>query len=109
MTKLIYSAKTEEDLIYQPEICQWNDEGHVIALTQESHHTFATGRVTEHLKQNFPPPEAYVFICGPIPLAKSVLQILLQGDHPKEQIFVSLPYEARQAGPIYRADHPKLR
>jgi cardiolipin synthase A/B len=107
--QLFYSTKTYNETLYQQEIDQWAKQGHVISLTQEEREGFAHGRVTELLKKREIKPEALAFICGPAGLVKAVVRELLEKGLDRTRIFASLPAGAKEGGPVFRGDHPKLR
>jgi phosphatidylserine/phosphatidylglycerophosphate/cardiolipin synthase-like enzyme/NAD(P)H-flavin reductase len=106
--QLIYSAKTSQDLMYSDEVNRWIDQGHVICLTQEKQCGFAEGRVTEYLPSDSIAESDLVFICGPQGLVKDSILDLKKKGVSETQIFVSLPYGAKQGGPVYRSDHPRV-
>lgn len=106
--KLIYSNKTTQDLLYHEKIEKWKSEGHIISLTQEKSEGYAEGRITDHLKHEQLNSGTLVFICGPKDLVIETAQLLVQLGVPLESIYGSLPATAKEGGPVYRADHPKM-
>lgn len=105
---LSYSAKTQEDVLYPEEVRQWAKKGHFISLTQEKVEGFEEGRVTDHLKFKNLNINTLAFICGPTELIKAVIKVLVDKGLDRKQIFASLPVGAKEGGPVFRADHPKL-
>lgn len=107
-SKLIYSSKTTQELIYPEEIEKWKSLGHTITLTQDQAAGFEQGRITEHLKNSVIKPNTLVFICGPKELVLETAKLLSELGIPRESIFGSLPATAKDGGPVYRGDHPKM-
>jgi len=107
-SKLIYSSKSSEELIYRDEIEEWKQQGHTISLTQEEKEGFEHGRITEHLKNMVIETNTLVFLCGPKELVIETARYLAERGVPKELIFGSLPAMAKDGGPVYRGDHPKM-
>ncbi len=106
--KMIYSSKTYEGLLYHEEVEKWKSEGHIISLTQDKIEGYAQGRITEHLKYQQLNPPPLVFICGPKDLVLETVQTLVEMGIPRDCIYGSLPTTAKEGGPVYRADHPKM-
>lgn len=106
--KMIYSSKTYEGLLYHEEIEKWKSEGHIISLTQDHREGFHEGRITEHLQYQQLKPNTLVFICGPKELVLQTAQELVEMGVPRECIYGSLPATAKEGGPVYRGDHPKM-
>lgn len=107
-SKLIYSIKTPQHILYKDKIDTWKSEGHIISLTQGKADGYAAGRISEHLKNLEIDPNALIFICGPKDLVLDTTKKLIEMGVPRERIYGSLPYTAKDGGPVYRADHPKM-
>lgn len=105
---IYYSAQKEDSLFYRDDIDRWRSEGHYISLTQEEKEGFENRRITDKIQEQKIPPESLAFICGPIPLIQATVRALLNQGLSNKQIFVSLPFGAKQRGPVYRADDPKI-
>lgn len=105
---LYYSAKTQGDLIYHDLLKQWRHAGHSIALTQETADGFQHGRITEALSTCPLNSQTLVFLCGPTALVKAAIEKLTARGLERRQIFASLPVGAKDGGPVFRGDHPKL-
>ncbi|WP_068469262.1 FAD-dependent oxidoreductase [Candidatus Protochlamydia phocaeensis] len=106
--KLIYSTKNAQNLLYHDEIEQWKSEGHIISLTQDKQADFAEGRITDHLKTYDFKPNTLIFICGPKEMVLETANMLAAQGIPREYIYGSLPATAKDGGPVYRGDHPKM-
>lgn len=106
--QLIYSSKTVQGLLYQEEIEKWKAEGHIVSLTQEQAEGFAQGHIVDHLVDQEIKPNTLVFICGPKDLVLETTQWLVDRGIPRESIYGSLPATAKDGGPVYRGDHPKM-
>jgi anaerobic sulfite reductase subunit B len=107
--KLIYSAKSVEDLIYRDEVDAWRkNEMHYVTLTQTECEGYHHGRFTQYIADLELPDNLLVFICGPAELVKNVAQQLHDKGVQLDAIFGSLPTTALKGGPVYRADHPNL-
>ena len=106
--KLIYSSKTSQELIYHEEIEKWKSEGHIISLTQEKTDGYEQGRISEHIKHETLHPNTMIFICGPKELVLETAKMLVEMGIPRESIYGSLPATAKEGGPVYRGDHPKM-
>ncbi|MBA3722270.1 MAG: FAD-dependent oxidoreductase [Parachlamydiaceae bacterium] len=106
--QIIYSSKNEKDLIYRDEINKWKDEGHIVSLTQDKVDGFSQGRITDHLNNIEIKPNTMVFICGPKELVLDTAKKLVELGVAPECIYGSLPALAKDGGPVYRGDHPKM-
>lgn len=106
--KLIYSSKTAQELLYHEDIAKWKAEGHTISLTQETVDGFEHGRITDHLAHMDIKPNTLVFLCGPKELVIETAKFLASMGVPRELIYGSLPATAKDGGPVYRGDHPKM-
>lgn len=107
-SKLVYSSKTVQELLYHDEIEKWIAEGHTISLTQDQADGFQQGRITEHLTHMEIKPNSLIFICGPKELVLETAKLLAAMGIPRESIYGSLPATAKDGGPVYRGDHPKM-
>lgn len=107
--KLYYSAKTHKDLLYRDDVKEWLQNGHIISLTQEKADGFEKGRITDLLKDHTVQADSLVFICGPVELVKGVVKELVGKGVDRKQIYASLPLGAKEGGPVFRGDHPKLK
>ncbi|MFI0434437.1 MAG: hypothetical protein ACH350_01745 [Parachlamydiaceae bacterium] len=107
-SKLIYSSKTRDELLYLDEIEKWKAVGHTISFTQDKVDGFYQGRITEHLRQVEIKSNLLVFICGPEELVLETTQLLASMGIPRESIYGSLPATAEEGGPVYRGDHPEM-
>jgi ferredoxin-NADP reductase len=86
--RLIYSARTLEDVIYRNELEALGDDL-VLTLTREQRHGFRSGRVDADLlrEAGFPPTqEPRIFVCGPTPFVESVASALVALGHPAERV-----------------------
>jgi ferredoxin-NADP reductase len=86
--RLIYSARTLEDVIYRNELEALGDDV-VLTLTREQRDGFHTGRVDADLlrETGFPPAqEPRIFVCGPTPFVESVASALVALGHPAERV-----------------------
>lgn len=107
-TQLIYSAKSTEHLLYKKRCEKWKAQGHVISLTQEKAKGYDVGRITEHLNHADLSSNTLVFICGPMELVLETAKKLIEMGVSSERIYGSLPYAAKDGGPVFRGDHPKM-
>lgn len=106
--KMIYSSKTEKEILYREQIEKWKSEGHIITLTQDNAGNYAEGRITKHIMHQRLNPNPFVFICGPKDLVIDTADVLVEMGISREFIYGSLPATAKEGGPVYRADHPKM-
>lgn len=106
--RIYFTAQTEEHLFYKPEIERWKNEGHTITLTQEKKEGYSHGRLNAKLREMPLTEDCLVFICGPVPLIHDMIELLLKRNISPQHIYASLPYDAKQGGPVYRGDHPKI-
>jgi ferredoxin-NADP reductase len=83
--RLIYSARTLEDVIYRNELEALGDDV-ILTLTREHREGFRTGRVDADLlrEAGFSPEQMpRIFVCGPTPFVESVAAELVGlGDAP---------------------------
>lgn len=107
--KLIYSAKTYEELIYKNEIEEWKEQGSIISLTQQKKEGFEEGRITQYLVFDAIDPNAFFFLCGSKQMVLDTAKLLIDSGVSKESIYGSLPVLASENGPVFRADHPKMQ
>ena len=86
--RLIYSARTLDDVIYRDELEALGDDV-VLTLTRERRDGFHAGRVDADLlrEASFPPAqEPRIFVCGPTPFVESVASALVALGHPAERV-----------------------
>jgi ferredoxin-NADP reductase len=86
--RLIYSARTLEDVIYRDELETLGDNV-VLTLTREQRDGFHSGRVDADLLRDagFPPErEPRIFVCGPTPFVESVASAFVALGHPAERV-----------------------
>jgi ferredoxin-NADP reductase len=86
--RLIYSARTLEDVIYRNELEALGDDV-VLTLTREQRDGFHAGRVdADLLREAGVPParEPRIFVCGPTPFVESVASALVALGHPAERV-----------------------
>lgn len=107
-SKLIYSNKTADGLLYPQEIEKWKQEGHTISLTRDKAEGFKEGRVTEHLREIEIKTNTLIFICGPEDLVLETAQLLADMGIPRESIYGSLQVLAEDGGPVFRGDHSMM-
>lgn len=107
-SKLIYSSKTKDELLYSEEIEKWKALGHIISLTRDNDANFEHGRITEHLSKIEIKPNTLIFICGPKELVLETTKFLASIGVPRDQIYGSLPITAKEGGPVLRGDDPKM-
>jgi ferredoxin-NADP reductase len=86
--RLIYSARTLEDVIYRDELEALGDDV-VLTLTREQRDGIRSGRVDADLlrEAGFAPAQApRIFVCGPTPFVEAVASELVELDHPPERV-----------------------
>lgn len=86
--RLIYSARTLDDVIYRDELEALGDDV-VITLTREQRDGFRAGRVDDDLLREaaFPSDgEPRIFVCGPTSFVEAVAQALVRLGHPPERV-----------------------
>jgi ferredoxin-NADP reductase len=86
--RLIYSARTLEDVIYRRELEALGDDV-VLTLTREQRDGFHAGRVDADLlrEAGFPPErEPRIFVCGPTPFVESVASELVGLGHAPDRV-----------------------
>jgi cardiolipin synthase len=101
---LYFSAKTQNDLFYKEDVVRWREKGHTIALTREQAPGFSQGRITNFLEKSDFPNDSLVFLCGPEEMIYASIKLLDKKGISRMQMFASLPRQALQGGPVYRAD-----
>jgi ferredoxin-NADP reductase len=86
--RLIYSARTLEDVIYRDELEKLGDDV-VLTLTREEREGYRHGRVDAALLREvgFPPEdEPHIFVCGPTPFVEAVASELVALGHPAQRV-----------------------
>ena len=86
--RLIYSARTLEDVIYRNELEGLGDDL-VLTLTREQRGGFHSGRVDADLLREAgfsPAQDPRIFVCGPTPFVESVASALVALGHPAERV-----------------------
>jgi ferredoxin-NADP reductase len=86
--RLIYSARTLEDVIYRDELEALGDDV-LLTLTREQRDGIRSGRVDADLlrEAGFPPEqEPRIFVCGPTPFVEAVASELVELGHPPERV-----------------------
>jgi ferredoxin-NADP reductase len=86
--RLIYSARTLDDVIYRDELAALGDDI-VLTLTREQRDGFRAGRVDADLlgEAGFSPEEEpRIFVCGPTAFVESVASALVGLGHAPERV-----------------------
>jgi ferredoxin-NADP reductase len=86
--RLIYSARTLDDVIYRGELEALGDDV-VLTLTREQRDGFRAGRVDADLLREAgfsPEQEPRIFVCGPTPFVESVASELVALGHAPERV-----------------------
>ena len=86
--RLIYSARTLEDVIYRDELEALGDDV-VLTLTREQREGFRAGRVDADLlrEAGFSPEQMpRIFVCGPTPFVESVASELVGLGHAPDRV-----------------------
>jgi ferredoxin-NADP reductase len=86
--RLVYSARTLDDVIYRDELEALGDEL-VLTLTRETRDGHRHGRVDASLLREVgfgPEREPRIFVCGPTPFAEAAAAALVELGHPPERI-----------------------
>jgi ferredoxin-NADP reductase len=86
--RLIYSARTLEDVIYRDELEALGDDV-VLTLTREQRDGIRSGRVDADLLREAgfaPAQEPRIFVCGPTPFVETVASELVDLGHPPERV-----------------------
>jgi len=86
--KLIYSARTHDDVIYRDELAALGDDV-VLTLTRAQRDGVRAGRVDEDLLREAgfaPEADPRVFVCGPTSFVESVASALVALGHAPERI-----------------------
>jgi ferredoxin-NADP reductase len=86
--RLIYSARTLDDVIYRSELEALGDDV-VLTLTREQRDGFRAGRVDADLLRDAgfaPEHEPRIFVCGPTPFVEAVASELVELGHPPERV-----------------------
>jgi ferredoxin-NADP reductase len=86
--RLIYSARTLDDVIYRRELEALGDDV-VLTLTREQRDGFRSGRVNADLlrEAGFPPEQMpRIFVCGPTPFVESVASELVALGHAPDRV-----------------------
>lgn len=91
---VIYSVKTEQDIIFKKEIAEINKKNKnvkfVITLTQEENVNYLHGHINKEMLDPYMKEFNTIFMCGPKGLYKSMNSILSEFNIPKK----SVHYEA---------------
>ena len=90
-TRLLYSARSWEDVIYRDELGQLADDGlevkFTLTLIQPPHGTGYARRVDRALLGEAAPPNlALAFVCGPTPFVESVASALVELGHDPHRV-----------------------
>lgn len=86
-TRLLLSVRTEDDLLYRPELVEWEEAGVEVAVTLTR-----AGRRRRvdaaMLAVSSPPPDArpHVFVCGPTAFVETAATLLLRAGHAAERV-----------------------
>jgi ferredoxin-NADP reductase len=86
--RLVYSARTLEDVIYRDELEALGDDA-VLTLTREQRDGIRSGRVDADLLREVgfaPEQEPRIFVCGPTPFVEAVASELVELGHPPERV-----------------------
>jgi ferredoxin-NADP reductase len=86
--RLIYSARTYDDVIYRDELAALGDDV-VLTLTREQRDGVRAGRVDADLLREAgfaPEADPHVFVCGPTSFVESVASALVALGHAAERI-----------------------
>lgn len=87
---ILYGAKTERDLIFKEtldRLAKNNSKIKVIyVLSEEEKEGYEHGFITKDLISKYNSPECSYFVCGPIPLYKSLNKIFISMDIPNKYI-----------------------
>jgi len=86
--RLIYSARTLDDVIYRDELEALGDDV-VLTLTREQRDGVRHGRVNGDLLRKVgyaPEEEPRIFVCGPTSFVEAVASALVELGHPPERI-----------------------
>jgi ferredoxin-NADP reductase len=86
--RLIYSARTLEDVIYRDELEALGDDV-VLTLTREQRDGIRSGRVDADLLREAGfarAQEPRIFVCGPTPFVEAVAAELVELGHPPERV-----------------------
>jgi ferredoxin-NADP reductase len=86
--RLIYSARTLEDVIYRDELEALGDDV-VLTLTREQRDGIRSGRVDADLLREAgfaPEQEPRIFVCGPTPFVEAVASEFVELGHPPERV-----------------------
>jgi ferredoxin-NADP reductase len=86
--RLIYSARTLEDVIYRDELEALGDDV-VLTLTREQRDGIRSGRVDADLLREAgfaPAQEPRIFVCGPTAFVEAVASELVELGHPPERV-----------------------
>jgi ferredoxin-NADP reductase len=87
-TRLIYSARTLEDVIYRDELSALGDDV-VLTLTREQREGVHSGRVDGDLLREAgfaPADDPRIFVCGPTSFVEAVASAFVQLGHAPERI-----------------------
>src|SRR6185295_15366255 len=86
--RLIYSARTHEDVIYSDELSKLGDDV-VLTLTREQRNGVRTGRVDADLLREAgfaPADDPRIFVCGPTSFVEAVASALVDLGHAPERV-----------------------
>jgi ferredoxin-NADP reductase len=76
--KLIFANKTEADIILKDEFSKMLGKNFINILSEESSNGYAHGQITEEfLKANIGSVTQFFYLCGPLPMVKSIEKQLL--------------------------------
>ena len=86
--RLVYSARTLEDVIYRDELDRLGGDV-VVTLTREQRDGHRSGRVGSALLREVgfaPADEPQIFVCGPTSFVEAVAAALVEIGHPPERV-----------------------
>lgn len=92
---LLYGARTQEDMLYRPELAQWRArfdlEVYVTVDRATGNWRGNVGVVTNLIpRAPFSPSETVALVCGPEVMMRFTVQALQKRGVPNEQIFISM-------------------
>jgi ferredoxin-NADP reductase len=88
VARLIYSARTQEDVIYSEELSKLGGDV-VLTLTREQRNGVRTGRVDADLLREAgfaPADDPRIFVCGPTSFVETVASALVDLGHAPERV-----------------------
>ncbi len=87
--KLIFSNKTQHDIILKAELTQWLGTNFITTLTQDKTKEYDSRRINkDYLMEKIKSFNQYFYLCGPDPMVEDLQRLLLELGAEKKKVIV---------------------